>query len=112
MWGIVKRIRGALAIGLTWGAAWGVIFAAIGLIAWAVDPGSIGPGEGAGVILGAAATSVFPLLTSADNGMLLFLCPMGAALAAGSVPAAKRAILRGPPEKPAMEDRSPEALRG
>ena len=117
----LRRLRGAVGIGLTWGAAWGAIFAAIGFIAWLVDPSVIGPGEGPGVIIGtgavlglvsgsvfsgllvvaergrelrelsmrrvalwgAIATAVFPVLTPADNSMLLFLCPIGAGLAAG-----------------------------
>ncbi|MCI0434518.1 MAG: hypothetical protein L0271_12890 [Gemmatimonadetes bacterium] len=42
---------------------------------------------------GALATAVYPLLTPVDNGMLFFLCPIGAALAAGLVAAAKKAEL-------------------
>ena len=40
---------------------------------------------------GALAASVYILLTPVPNGMLLFVCPIGAALAAGSVALAKRA---------------------
>jgi len=148
MRGVLKRLRGALGVGLTWGAAWGAIFAAIGLIAWIFDPESIDPGEGPTVIIGtgailglvsgavfsgllvlaergkelrdlstarvalwgAVATAVFPLLTPADNSMLFFLCPMGAALAAGSVWAAKRALLRESPETPVLEEGDPGVL--
>jgi hypothetical protein len=37
---------------------------------------------------------LFPLLTAVHNSMLIILCPIGAALAAGSVAIAKRAELR------------------
>jgi hypothetical protein len=96
------------------------------LIAWVVDPGTIDPGEGPSVIIGTGATlgrvsgavfggllvatAVFPLLTPADNSMLLFLCPMGAALAAGSIAVAKRAFLRDSEEKLALEDGSHAGL--
>ncbi len=148
MRGFLKRLRGALGIGVTWGAAWGAVFAAIGLIAWVVDPGTIDSGEGPSVIIGtgatlglvsgavfggllvlaergkelrdlstfrvalwgAVATAVFPLLTPADNSMLLFLCPMGAALAAGLIAVAKRAFLRDSEEKLALEDGSHAGL--
>ena len=39
---------------------------------------------------GAAATAVYPLLTPVDNGALLVVCPIGAALAAGLVAVAKK----------------------
>jgi hypothetical protein len=42
--------------------------------------------------------------------MLLFLCPMGAALAAGSIAVAKRAFLRDSEEKLALEDGSHAGL--
>ena len=51
---------------------------------------------------GALATTVYPLLTPADNSMLLFLCPIGAALAAGSVAIARRAAIGPPPEPPQL----------
>ena len=144
----LRRVRGALGIGLTWGVAWGAIFATIGLIAWLIDPDIIGPGEGAGVIIGtgavlglvsgavfsgllvfaergrelrelsmgrvalwgAIATAVFPLLTSADNSMLFFLCPIGAGLAAGSVSVAKRALIRDPHDESTLDTNSTERL--
>lgn len=59
---------------------------------------------------GALATAVFPLLTPTDNSMLVFLCPMGAALAAGSVFAAKRALRRGSQDGPELEEGQSGAL--
>jgi hypothetical protein len=53
-------------------------------------------------VWGAVAAAVFPLLTPAANSMLVFLCPIGAALAAGSVTLAKRAVLRAPVEQPKL----------
>ena len=47
-------------------------------------------------MLGAAA---IPLLTPANDDLVLVLCPIGAALAAASVAAAKRAELHAPPEQ-------------
>ncbi len=40
---------------------------------------------------GAIGTAVFPLLTTVDNRLLYFVCPIGAALAAISVAVAKKA---------------------
>lgn len=48
---------------------------------------------GRAALWGAIATAAFPLLTPVNNSMLIFLCPIGAALAAGSVAIAKRAEL-------------------
>jgi hypothetical protein len=58
---------------------------------------------GRAALWGALATSVWPLLTPADNRMLLFLCPIGAALAATSIAIAKRAALRAAPGGPSLE---------
>jgi hypothetical protein len=49
---------------------------------------------------GAVATAVYPLLTPVDNGMLLIVCPVGAALAAGLVAVAKRGAIATPHETP------------
>jgi len=51
---------------------------------------------------GAISAAVFPLLTPVADSMLIFLCPIGAALAAGSVGLAKRAVLRAPLEQPKL----------
>ena len=128
----LRKCRGALGIGLTWGIAWAAIFAALSVVVGILDPDSIDPGEGplrlggigaifgfvSGVAFGATlaladgrkvlrklsvgraalwgaiGTAAFPLFTSVDNSMLIFVCPIGAALAAGSVAIAKRAELR------------------
>jgi hypothetical protein len=52
---------------------------------------------GRAALWGAIGTAAFPLLTAVNNSMLIFVCPIGAALAAGSVAIAKRAQLRAPP---------------
>lgn len=128
----LRKCRGALGLGVTWGVAWAAIFTAIAVVIGIFDPDSIDPGEGPlqiGVIgaifgfvsgiafgatlaladgrkvlsklsvgraalWGAIGTAAFPLLTPVSNSMLIILCPIGAALAAGSVAIAKRAELR------------------
>jgi len=42
----LRKVRGALGIALTWGAAWALIGAALSLITGVVDPDSIDAGEG------------------------------------------------------------------
>jgi len=136
----LRRVRGTLGIGATWGAAWGSIFGVLALIIGLVDPGSIDPGEGPLVVIGtgalfglvsgavfgtalapaergkaildlslgraalwgALATAAYPLLTPVDNSMLFLLCPLGAALGAGSVAMAKRVELAARPEPPEL----------
>jgi hypothetical protein len=49
---------------------------------------------GRAALWGAVGTALFPLLTQVSNSMLVFACPIGALLAAGSVAIAKRAELR------------------
>lgn len=46
---------------------------------------------------GAVATAAFPLLTPANNAMVILLCPLGAIVAAGSVAIARRGSLRAGP---------------
>jgi hypothetical protein len=118
MGSFLRRCRGAIGLGVTWAVAWGAIFAALVAVVAVVDPDSIDPGEGPlavariGAILlavterrkallnlslaraavwGALGTAVFPLLTPVSNASLVFLCPIGAALAAGSVGLARKA---------------------
>lgn len=57
---------------------------------------------GRAALWGAISAAVFPLLTPVADSMLIFLCPIGAALAAGSVGLAKRAVLRAPLEQPKL----------
>jgi hypothetical protein len=52
---LLRKVRGALGIGLTWGVLWAAIAIVTGLIIGVVDPDSIDPGEGplvAGRIIG------------------------------------------------------------
>ena len=49
---------------------------------------------------GAVATAVYPLLTPVDNRMLLIVCPIGAALAAGLVAVAKKGAVAAAHETP------------
>jgi hypothetical protein len=51
---------------------------------------------------GMLGTAAYPLLTPVDDGMLLIVCPIGAALAAASVAVAKRAELGASPEQPQL----------
>ena len=48
---------------------------------------------GRAALWGAIAAAAFPLLTAVNNSMVFILCPIGAALAAGSVAIAKKAEL-------------------
>ena len=57
---------------------------------------------GRAAVFGALGTALFPLLTPVDNSMLIFLCPIGAGLAAASVALAKRAELAAPGEQPKL----------
>jgi len=140
MGAFLRKCRGVLGIGVTWGAVWAAIFAALGLIIGLIDPDSIDPGEGPirvagigavfGFVSGAAfavlvsltegrkairdlslsraalwgvlGTAAFPLLTPVDNGILLFVCPIGAALAAASGAVAKQGDLGASPEQPKL----------
>ena len=140
MGAFLRRCRGALGIGVTWGAVWAAIFAALAVIIGLVDPDSIDPGEGPirvagigavfgfvsgvgfGVLLslaegrkairdlslgraalwGMLGTAAFPLLTPVNNSLLLFVCPIGAALAVASVAVAKQAQLRASSEQPKL----------
>ena len=140
MGAFLRRCRGALGIGVTWGAVWAAIFAALAVIIGLVDPDSIDPGEGPirvagigavfgfvsgvgfGVLLslaegrkairdlslgraalwGMLGTAAFPLLTPVNNSLLLFVCPIGAALAVASVAVAKQAELRASSEQPTL----------
>ena len=41
----LRSLRDVLVIGLAWGILWAKVGTSIGLVIWAVDPDSIGPGE-------------------------------------------------------------------
>lgn len=54
------------------------------------------------IIWGILGTALFPLLTPVHDSMLLIVCPIGAALAAGTLALAKRSALRAVPEQPKL----------
>jgi len=58
-------------------------------------------------VWGILGTALFPLVTPVHNSMLIFLCPIGAALAAGSVVLAKRAELGAPNGQPTLPRTEP-----
>ena len=45
MYTFLRKVRGALGMGLTWGATWGTIAATLGVVIGVFDPASIDPGE-------------------------------------------------------------------
>lgn len=138
MTSFLRKLRGIVSIGLTWGTLWGFLMFLTGLIIGIVDPDSIDPGEspvvigailgGMGLVCGAlfgillsvaerrktiaelsvvragvwgAIAAAAPLLLGpGPNGMVVILCPLGAAFAAGSVALARRADRREPERLP------------
>ena len=55
MGSMLRKLRGLLGVGLTWGIAWAAITAIIGTVIGIIDPDSIDPGESpliAGAIVG------------------------------------------------------------
>jgi hypothetical protein len=44
--GFLRRCRGVLGMGATWGVAWGALFAGLAVVVGLVDPGQIDVGEG------------------------------------------------------------------
>lgn len=137
----LRRLRGALALGVLWGVVWAIAMAITVTIIGFVDPASVDPGEGPlraamiGGVFGVLAGSLFalvfavaerrrsiadlsvwraaiwgmiaaaamPLLTVIDNRLLLIVCPIGGAIAAGTVALAKRETLGAPREPPRIE---------
>ena len=127
---LLRRLRGMLGTGLTWGTMWAALGAVLGIVVGVLAPQNIDPGEGplniawilgtAGFISGvtfalvlsrlergrslrsvslprvalwgAAGAAVIPLLTPVADAMLIFTCPLGALLAAGSVAVARREL--------------------
>ena len=51
MSGLLRRLRGAVGIGITWGVLWVGVGFALSAVISAIHPGDIGPGEGLGVAL-------------------------------------------------------------
>lgn len=61
---LLRKLRGLLGLGLTWGILWAILTAAIGVVIWVVDPDSIDSGEG-------------PLIASAIVGWQGFVAGVG-----------------------------------
>ena len=129
---LLRRLRGLMGIGVTWGVLWAMIGVALVLVTRAFDPGSVDAGEGAvtvgrvlgfagfvsgvafGTLLsiaerrrelrelalwraglwGALGAAVIPLLTAADDKMVILTCPLGLLFATTSILLARRAELR------------------
>jgi hypothetical protein len=58
---LLRRLRGALGVAITWGVLWALIALVIGLVVGVLDPDSIDPGES-------------PLMMSAIVGTVGFVC--------------------------------------
>ena len=89
------------AIGAFYGAITGAAFSVLLSVAErrrAITELSVGRAA----LWGAISAAFYPLLTPVADSMLVFLCPIGAVLAAGSVGVAKRAVLRAPTEQPKL----------
>jgi hypothetical protein len=105
----LKPLRGAVGVGLTWGGAWGGIFAVLGLVAWLFDPDSIGPGEGPVVIIGTGA--LLGLVSGAVFSGLLLLAEGGKELGRLSVPRGSTLCLPKAWGNPGSEDLSRDRRR-
>src|SRR5688500_18852563 len=128
---LLRKLRGIVGVGLTWGVVFVVLMFLVGTIIGIVDPDSIDPGEepyrigaivgvlgflsgvffalllalaerrkpiaelsaGRAAIWGALGAAAFPLLAGMPNAAetLMFVCPLGAALASTTVALARRA---------------------
>jgi len=66
----LRKLRGALGLGVTWGVSWALIGLAIGVIIGIVDPDSIDPGESR-------------LVMSAIIGLIGFISGLGFGLVLG-----------------------------
>lgn len=70
----LRKLRGVVAVSITWGAVWAAVFALIVTIIGIFDPDSIDPGEGPlsaagiGAMFGAVSGAAFALLVSAADG--------------------------------------------
>ncbi len=65
----VKKLRGALGIGITWGAVWGAVFVGLGLIAGLVGGSDMDPAEAPFIM--ARAGAVFGFVSGLGFGALL-----------------------------------------
>ena len=68
---LVRRLRGALGIGVTWSVLWVAIGLVLGLIFGVARPNDIGPGEGPGK--GAAVCGLLGFLSGLGFAGLLSL---------------------------------------
>jgi len=55
----LRKLRGAIGVGLTWGILWALIAFVIGLVIGVVDPDSIDPGESPPIIAGIVGLTGF-----------------------------------------------------
>lgn len=65
----LRKLRGLIGVGLTWGFLWAIIIVAIGAVIWTVDPDSIDPGEGP--LFAAAVVGFQGLVAGVGFGLLL-----------------------------------------
>jgi len=90
----LRRCRGAFGLGMVWGAAFGVLLSLTesrkGILKLSLPRAALWG------VLGSAA---LPLLTTMNDSILVFACPLGAALAATTVALARRAELRAGPQQ-------------
>ena len=71
----LRRLRGVLGTGLTWGVLWAVIGLAVGLIVGVVDPDSIDPGEEPPII--AAFVGIGGFISGVTFGTILSIAERG-----------------------------------
>jgi hypothetical protein len=99
---LLRRLRGAIGIGMTWGVLWAVIGLALGLIIGHLRPGDIGPGEGLGkvaVVFGllglCSGLSFAGILSVAERRRTIHELSLGRVALWGSVGAAALPLLFG-----------------
>lgn len=66
---LIRKLRGVISIGLTWGVVWAAIIATIGVVLWIADPSDFEPGESIAEV--AAATGFIGLVSGMAFGALL-----------------------------------------
>ena len=102
MSGWLRKLRGVVGIGLTWGVLWGMAAAALSAIVGAVDPARAGPGLGpmrVAVIIGFAGfvsgVGFGLLLSLAERRRILRELSLGRAALWGTLGAAAIPLLTG-----------------
>ena len=105
MHGLLRKLRGLLGVGLTWGVLWGLIGFAIGLVIGVVDPDSIDPGEEPariGLLIGVvgflSGCSFAFLLSLAEHSKGIRDLSLGRAALWGVLGAAAPLLLSGMPD--------------